>query len=133
MTFPNLPNSPPMPIIRCLSKRLLNRITFAEKDALSTIVPRILNGLAHDADYDPQPVRADEVLQSWEALQSLNEDLLEEDMERSLENCREAVQLAEQAYSEIATSGIPLDSKSNDEHVQPLLEAIDQFDERTEL
>ena len=78
-------------------------------------------------------MRADEVLQSWEALHSLNADLLDEDMERSLENCPEAVQLAEQAYSEIATSGIPLDSKSNDEHVQPLLEAIDQFDERTEL
>lgn len=122
-----------LPIIRYLSKLLLNRITFSEKDALSAIVPEILNRLQHDADYDPEPARADEVLQSWEALHSLNEDLIDKDMVTSLENCRQAVLLAEQAYSGIAASGIPLDSKSNDNHVLPLLEAIDQFKQRAEL
>ena len=62
-----------------------------------------------------------------------SKEISQEDVENSLGNCREAVQLAEQTYSEIVTSGIPLDSKSNDEHVQPLLEAIDQFEERAEL
>ena len=122
-----------LPIIRYLSKLLLNRVTFSEKDALSGVLPEILNQLPHDADYNPDPDRADEVLQSWEALHSLNDNLIGKDMVSSLENCRQAVLLAEQAYSGIAASGIPLDSKSNDNHVLPFLEAMDQFQQRAEL
>jgi hypothetical protein len=123
-----------LPIIRYLSKALLNRITFSEKEALSSIQnTMVLNHLPYDAIYDPEPPRADEVLQSWEAIHSLNNDLVTEDIITSLDKCHRAVQNAKQAYSEIAASGIPLDSKSNDDHIEPLLGAIDQFKQRAEL
>jgi hypothetical protein len=122
-----------LPIVRYLSRLLLNRITFAEKDAVSRIVPAVINELSHDADYAPEPERAEEVLQSWEALKSLNEELVNSDISKSLENCRQAVLRAEEAYSEIASHGIVLDRKSRDDHTMPLLEGLKQFKDRAEL
>ena len=58
------------PIRRYFSMALLNRLTFIEKDALSGMVPEIINALPHDADYEPEPDRTGESLQSWEALRS---------------------------------------------------------------
>ena len=123
-----------LPIIRYLSKALLNRITFSEKDAISGFVPSVINQLPHDSDYDPDKLkRSEEVLQSWEALKSLNEELLNEDITESLRNCTQAVLQAEQTYSEIASVGIVLDQKSRDEHILPLLDGLRQFKERAEL
>jgi hypothetical protein len=130
-----------LPIVRYLSKLLLNRITFSEKEALIPFVPRVLNQLPHDQDYDrehspehsPEPERSREVLQSWEALKSLNEELSDNDVATGLEKCLQAISRAGQAYSEIATFGIVLDQKSRDEHVLPLLDGLRQFRERAEL
>jgi hypothetical protein len=126
-----------LPIIRYLSKLLLNRITFSEKEALINFVPGVLNQLSHDQDYDPahspEPERTREVLQSWEALRSLNEELSDNDVASGLEKCFQAISRAEQAYSEIASFGIVLEQKSRDEHVLPLLDGLRQFRERAEL
>lgn len=122
-----------LPIVRYLSKSLLNRITFSEKDAVSRFVPSVVNGLPRDADYNPEPERSEEVLQSWEALKSLREDLVREDISESLKNCNQAVLRAEQAYSEIASFGMVLDQKSRDDHIMPLLDGMRQFRERAEL
>jgi hypothetical protein len=124
-----------------LSKLLLNRITISEKEALTFFVPEVLNQLPHDQDYDPEhspehspePERSREVLQSWEAIKSLNEELSDTDVSKSLRNCLRAVSRAEQAYSEIASFGIVLDQKSGDEHILLLLDGLRQFRERAEL
>jgi len=126
-----------LPIIRYLSKLLLNRITFSEKEALIPFVPGVLNQLPHDQDYDskhsPETERSREVLQSWEALKSLIEELSDNDVARGLDKCFQAISRAEQAYSEIASFGILLDQKSRDEHILPLLDGLRQFKERAEL
>ena len=122
-----------LPIVRYLSKLLLNRIMFSEKDAVSRFIPTVINQLPHDADYEPEPVRSEEVLQSWEALKSLTEELVADEISPSLENCLKAVLRVKQAYSEIASLGIVLDQKSRDDHVQPLLDGLLQFKERAEL
>ncbi len=122
-----------LPIIRYLSKLLLNRITFSEKDAVAPFVPGVINGLPHDADYAPEPDRAVEVLQSWEALRSLNENIVTGDIGTGLDNCRQAIERAKQAYAAIGAQGISLDVKSRDDHLAPLEEALDQFKERAEL
>ena len=122
-----------LPIIRYLSKLLLNRIMFSEKEAVKGFVPGVINRLAHDADYDPEPERSEEVLQSWEAIRSLNLELITDDILESLKNCAQAVLRANQAYSEIASAGIVLDQKSRDEHLLPLLDGLRQFRERAEL
>ena len=122
-----------LPIVRYLSKLLLNRITFSEKDAISLFVPEIANNLPHDSEYTPEPERAREVLQSWEALSSLIEELVNEDISDSLTKCEKAVRLAEDAYSQIAANGKLLDHKSNDEHILPLIEGLKKFREKAEL
>ena len=122
-----------LPIVRYLSKLLLNRITFSEMDAIRPFVPSITNQLPHDSDYNPEPERAEEVLQSWEAIKSLNEEIVTEDITDSLENCIQAVLLAKQAYNEIASTGIMLDQRSRDEHILALSDGSRQFKERAEL
>ena len=122
-----------VPIIRYLSKSLLNRVTFSEKDAISQFVPAVINGLSHDADYNPEPERSEEILQSWEAIGSLNNELEDDDIEEGLNKSKILIQQAEQIYSEIASSGIQLDKKSRNDHIQPLLEGLRQFKERAEL
>jgi len=121
------------PRIRYLSKALLNRLLSNEKQALEGFVPEIVNGLAHDADYSPEPERADEVLQTWEALRDLNSELVSEDMMTGLGNCRQAVERARQAYASIAAAGLPLDASSRDDHLDAMEGALEQFATRAEL
>jgi hypothetical protein len=114
-------------IKRYLSTCLLNRITFIERDALSTVVPSTTNNLAHDAAYNPEPDSRGEMLQSWEALGDLNMRLALGDAEAGLNACNMAISSAEDAYSEIAEAGITLDRKSADSHLEPLREGIQTF------
>lgn len=122
-----------LPIVRYLSKSLLNRIMFSEKDAVSRFIPDVINNLPHDTDYDPEPERQKEVLQSWEALKSLNEELVSDDITESLKNCIQSVRFAGQTYNEIASFGLVLDQKSRNDHIIPLLDGLRQFKERAEL
>jgi len=115
------------PIIRYLSKILLNRITVSEKDAIKTFIPEIINGLPHDSDYNPEPNRNAEVLQSWEALKSLCNEA------GSFKKCLELVESARNAYARWAEIGLPLDSKSDDSHIEPMLEGVRLYKERTQL
>ena len=120
-------------ITRYLSKALLNRITFSEKEVIMPFVNSIINGLPHDVDYNPEPERAIEVLQSWEALKTLIADIVTKNTLQSWDNCKQAVSCAEQAYAMINESGIQLDQKSRGEHILPLFEALEQFKERAQL
>ncbi|MFC1452078.1 hypothetical protein ACFLSJ_01885 [Verrucomicrobiota bacterium] len=121
------------PIKRYLSTRLLNRVTFTEREALSEIVPSVTNGLPHDADYNPEPDTTTEILQSWEALGNLAQRLALEDVDAGLAACGTAVTRAEAAYSEIAEAGVNLDRKSADDHLEPLREGIQAFKEMAGL
>jgi hypothetical protein len=116
-----------LPIIRYLSKILLNRIIVSEKDAIQTFIPEIVNGLPHDKDYNPEPNRNEEVLQSWEALKSLNDEIA------SFEKCLEMVQSAQNAYAAWAEVRLPIDPKSDDSHIEPMLEGLHLYKERSQL
>jgi hypothetical protein len=121
------------PIKRYLSTHLLNRITFTEREALSGIVPAVINNLPHDADYDPEPDTTAEMLQSWEALGALGQRLVLEDINAGLTACGAAVTGAEGTYSEIVEAGVTLDRKSGDDHLEPLREGIHAFREMAGL
>ena len=97
------------------------------------MVPKIANGLPHDADYDPEPDRIGEALQTWEALQSLNNKLGNEDIEENMINCNLEISRAEALYSEIAGLGFGLDRKSGTDHLEPLREGIHVFKKMTGL
>ena len=125
-----------LPIQRYVSLSLLNRITFFELDQLRNLMPSVLNNLPTDDLYNPQagsaPQRNMEVIQSWEAVKQLNSSLVTRNQTQSLANCRTAVERATAAYETIQTL-VRLDTKSNSEHIPPLLEGLHLFSELAEL
>lgn len=128
-----------LPIQRYLSVGLLNRITYFELNALRDLVPGVLNGLQLDRLYPvmednqprgSEPKRAEEVLQSWEAVQELNRQLVRGNTNESLRRCAEAVIRAGEIYDTIP---LPLDGKSNREHLEPLREGMHLFSRLAEI
>ena len=125
-----------LPIQRYLSKLLLNRITFFELDQLRGDYPDVLNGLPSDElypeDNGSQPDRSEEVMQTWDAIQSLNDDLVVGDVHDGLNLCHKAVERANAAYDELESS-IRLDSKSNRDHLPAISEGLRIFAKLAEL
>jgi len=123
-----------LPVQRYLSLKLLNRITFYELNALRKIIPDIINGLSMDDKYEGEPDRAVEVLQSWEALSSLLNSLTESgNLSKNLEKCITALELAENLYTSINAIPYRLDAKSDNTHLEALLEGINLFKKRAEI
>ena len=125
--FEPAPSGGRRPIKRYLSKNLLNRITFPELQALVEIIPEVLNRLPHDDDYDPEPEINDEILQTWEAIRYLNEQMSHGDINQGLASAEQAVIEADGYYSLIAEAGIALRRKSGNRHIEPLQEGIEEF------
>ncbi len=124
-----------LPVQRYFANQLLNRLTFIELNALRGMIPNLLNNLPHDADYAPdsEPPRPREVLQSWEALNKLGQELGGADVVDNLAKCETALNKAEELYAEISATGYPLDAKSNDDHLPALREGIALFRQLVEL
>jgi len=125
-----------LPIQRYLSLALLNRITFSEFDQLRTMSPAVVNQLDSDALYDPAegsvPQRNMEVIQSWEAVKTLNTRMIGADQAASLKKGQEMVRQAGLNY-DLVQRLIRLDQKSNAEHIQPLAEGLGLFAKLAEL
>jgi|ERR1041385_7583543 hypothetical protein len=120
-----------LPIQRYLSIGLLNRITYFELNALRDLgVQGVLNDLPLDSLYQNEPERPREVMQSWEAVRELNRRLLQGDSQDSLRRCLLAIGQAERLYDSIP---LPLDGKSNSEHLEPLREGIGLFARLAEI
>lgn len=126
-----------LPIQRYASLALLNRIAFYELDQLRKLMPGVLNKLPADALYDPatgsEPQRNMEVIQSWEAVKTLNGLLVASEQARALNNCSTAVTKAQAVYEAIQGLSIRLDGKSNAEHLQPLADGLRLFTKLAEL
>jgi hypothetical protein len=117
-----------MPTIRYLSNLLLNRITFSEREAIVRLMPNINNRLPHDRDYEGgEPARNIEVLQTWEALAHLNQQLLAVDTNASLHLLENAVNQADVAYTGLSAFGLALDIEANREYINALREGIRTF------
>ncbi len=119
------------PIIRYLSQLLMNRVTCSEKDALREFVPEIENHLSMDSEYNPEPERSREVLQSWEAIKSMIDKYCADDLRDNIEKLKKATIDAENAYTNV--SGLTLDSKSRDDHLAAFQEGITEFEKLVEL
>jgi hypothetical protein len=126
-----------LPIQRYLSKLLLNRITFFELHQLREMYPAVLNGIETDnlypVDKGSEPNRPDEVLQTWEAIKSLNEDLVNGDTKNGLRLCRRAIHRANTAYDNVEAVVPGLDPKSNRDHLSALFEGLRLFAQLAEL
>lgn len=122
------------PTIRYLSNIILNRIKFSEREATAALMPEINNRLPHDSDYEAgEPARSVEVLQTWEAIANLNDQLIVEDVNESLNRMEGAINRADATYARISSFGIPLDIETNREYVNALREGIRTFRQIAEI
>ncbi len=123
-----------LPIVRYLSKPLLNRIKINEREAYAEVVPGIMNGLSTDAHYEGrEPSRSEEALQTWESIASLNNDVISSDMEEGLENLRHYTQGARDLYEQLNTHGFSERYESNIEYLTALNDSVSMFKELAEL
>ncbi len=122
------------PNIKYLSKKLFNRLKLEERESYSEIISNVKNNLLHDKDYDSGvPNRSTESLQTWEAITSLNKDLIKNDMEDSLKALEIAVADAQNAYSKLVSVGLTEGYEAVNEYLSTLTESINVFRKLAEI
>lgn len=128
-----------LPVPRYLSCALLNRITFFELETLRNQIPTILNGLPTDQLYNApgsasEPERNVEVLQSWDAINSLNESALgNPDIRENILQALTAIDAAESTYDDVEANILALDPKSDRSHLRLIRESLELFAELAEI
>lgn len=124
-----------LPTVRYLSQALLGRVSYFELEQIRAFFPAILNGLPTDTIYTDhdEPSRREEVLQTWQALKAINENIVVGDIGSRLQRGREAIQRALVLKEQIQHTAIRLESKSDGSHLEPLLASLTRFAELAEL
>ncbi len=121
-----------LPIVRYLSKLLLNRLRIDEL-SYAAVVPGIINGLSSDDEYlNAIPGRTTEALQTWEALSSLNSNVSDQ-LEVSLANLLDLIAQAYTAYSTLTTYGITAGYETTTEYLDQLSGGIEVFRRLAEI
>lgn len=123
------------PVLRYLSRALLNSIRFDELQLLRGRFPEVLNGLETDAYYDvdlgsmPEG-QLEEVLQTWDVISSFSANQIEP----TLTDCREWISAAGTLYERINLSpGMRLTGRSNGDHLESLQGSLNLFAELAEI
>lgn len=123
------------PVYRYLSTALLNSIRFDELQLLRQSFPEILNGLATDSLYDPgkgsmPDGQQQEVLQTWDAIASLNPG----NILSPIAGCLARINSAHELYDRINLSpGMRLTGRSNSDHLDSLEGGLRLFAELAEI
>lgn len=122
-----------LPIVRYLSKLLLNRLRIDEL-TFSRLVPEIMNGLPHDEDYlEGTPGRSVEALQSWEALSSLNREVVGEELDDSLARLSNLIAESTAAYAALSEYGITGGYETTTDYLGQLSGGVEVFKKLAEL
>lgn len=123
-----------LPLVRYLSKKLLNRITVNEREAFVRVIPDIMNGLSTDALYEGrQPNRTEEALQVWQAITSMIDDVVSDNFSESLARLQKCITSAENCYNELQTFGFSEGFEANIEYLQSLKDSLSAFEQLAEL
>lgn len=123
------------PVLRYLSKALLNSIRFDELERLRGRFPDVLNGLGTDALYPlnegSMPIgQMAEVMQTWDVISSFSPGA----SEPTLTECREWITAAGVLYERINLSpGMRLMGRSNGDHLESLRGGLRLFAELAEI
>lgn len=117
-----------------LSNCLVNRIKMEERDPYSKLIPKIINGLSIDKNYDERKVdRTTEILQTWEAIQSLNKLNITDNIGKSLQNIEQNIKIAIKTCSDLAANGFSENYEANCEYLESLIEGITSFKRLAEI
>jgi hypothetical protein len=128
------PRGGQQPLIRYLSKRLMNRITLTERETFSEILPEVMNGLSTDTFYIGQePTRTEEALQGWQSLSTLTNDLVSGDINEDLVGLGEHIVRAKEAYTELQSHGFSQKYETNIDYLTILERTINYFREVAEI
>ena len=73
------------------------------------------------------------MLQTWDAINALNQALVSGEEEESLRRCARAIQTAVDTYALISLQAVALDSKSGDSHLEEIDGALRLFNRLAEL
>lgn len=123
-----------LPLIRYLCKRLFNRINVNEREAFAEVMPEIMNNLSADQWYlGRQPSRTEEAIQTWQAIVSLNENIILEDINESLAQLQSLFSEAENRYNELQTLGLIQRYEANLEYISALRDSLRLFKQMAEL
>ena len=123
-----------LPIIRYLSKKLINRITINEREAFVEVVPEILNDLSSDSFYlGREPSRTEETIQAWQAISSLSEDIISDNIEQNLNQIQGYILEAEKLYNSLQSHGFTDRYESNQEYLAALKNGTNLFGQLAEL
>lgn len=123
-----------LPLVRYLSKTLFNRITVNEREAFVEVVANIMNGLSMDAQYEGrEPSRTEEALQSWQAITSIINDVVRDDISESLTRLRNFTGGAREFYDELQSFGFSERYEANLEYLTTLNDSFTIFEELAEL
>jgi len=123
------------PVPRYLSTRLINSIRVDELQLLRGRFPEIINGLSTDGYYDPEKGsmpenQVEEVLQTWEAIKSLDPT----NQADALATCDSRVTEASNLYERINISpGMRLMGRSNGDHLESIHTSLHLFAELAEI
>ncbi len=126
------------PIQRYMSAALLKSIRYTELHDLRGRFPEVMNGLSFDDCYLPGEGSApdsptNEALQNWQGIKAMNMHAVEGDVYTSLENCRGALDEAEEIYGRIQEYGLTMRDRSSAAHIEAIREELDAFEDLAEL
>lgn len=123
-----------LPLIRYLSTTLLNRITISERQAFAEVVPDVVNALGTDTLYErKEPGRTQEALQAWEAIASLNKDIISDDMNAGLKRMQERIVHAKICYDTLQSYGFSDNYEVNIDYLTNLSQSLIAFKELAEI
>lgn len=123
-----------LPLIRYLSTTLLNRITISERQAFAEVVPDVVNVLGTDALYEgKEPGRTQEALQAWDAIASLNKDIIRDDMNEGLKRMQGRIVHAEICYDTLQSYGFTDGYEVNTDYLTNLSQSLIVFKELAEI
>ncbi|MCX6093228.1 MAG: hypothetical protein NTY63_00155 [Candidatus Bipolaricaulota bacterium] len=124
------------PLCRYFSNLLLNRVTIHERQAYAEFVPEIMNGAATDAPYmdeTTEPHRVDEALQHWDAIASLAQQAVADDVNTGLSNMLARVSEAQEAYARLESAGFTENYETNMDYLAALRDGMNLFRKLAEI
>jgi len=136
--FEPVPEFARRPVQRYTSVALLKSIRYTELNDLRDSFPEVMNELSFDDRYDPDEGSApdsttSEALQNWEAINAMNGLAVQGDVSTSLENCRNALDRAEEIYVRIQGYGLTMRDRSSAAHIDLIRDELAAFEELAEI
>jgi hypothetical protein len=121
------------PLMRYMSTALMGRIKQDELLDFREITSEVLNELESDRAYLGEPTRAEEMLQTWEALGVLSAETIVDDLELNLENFKQRIIHAHQLWEQLSSYGFSAGVEARHEQLDCLSGSIDRFKQLAEL